>query len=139
MKSKAPLALIELAVVLAVFGLAAVLCLRAFLWADAESDGIAARDRAMTEIQSAAEVLKACRGDFEQAAEIYGGSWDGTDWTVCYDEDWSQTGQAEPYRLTATRAEENLAYLGAAEVCVFRGESCLVRLEVAWQEVEIHG
>lgn len=138
MKSKAPLALIELAVMLAVFGLAAVLCLRAFVWADAESDGIAARDRAMAEAQSVAEVLKACRGDFERAAEIYGGAWDGTDWTVCYEENWVQGGSAEPYLLTATRAEEELAYLGAAEVCVFRGELCLVRLEVAWQEVEPH-
>lgn len=138
MKSKAPLALIELAVMLLVFGLAAVLCLRAFVWADVRSGHIADRDRAMTQVQSAAEVLKACRGDFERAAEMFGGSWDGTSWMVCYDESWSQQGSAETYRLSAVPTEEELKYLGAAEVCVFRGESCLARLEIAWQEVQSH-
>lgn len=135
MKSKAPLALIELAVMLAVFALAAVFCLRAFVWADAESERIAARDRAMTEVQNAAEVLKACGGNFEAAAEHYGGSWDGTNWTVAYDADWTQSDSAERYVLTAAPAEETLAYLGAADLCVLDGEDCLVQLEIAWQEV----
>ncbi len=135
MKSKAPLTLIELAIMLAVFALAAMLCLRAFVWADAESERIAARDRAMTEAQNAAEVLKACGGDFKAAAERYGGSWDGINWTVNYDADWMQRDSAERYVLTAAPAAETLVYLGAADLCVLDGERCLVQLEVAWQEV----
>ena len=136
MTNKAPLALIELVVMLLVFGLAAIFCLRAFVWADAESDRIVARDRAMTQAQNAAEVLKACHGDFEQAAKIYGGSWDGTSWTVCYDEDWSQENAAGLYTLEVVPSEEEFAYLGAADIRVFRGALCLAQLEAAWQEVE---
>jgi len=81
-RSKAPLALIEQAMMLLVFALAAALCLKAFVWADGQSERIGLRDDALLQAQNAAETLKGFHGDFETAASFYGGTWDGTVWTV---------------------------------------------------------
>lgn len=135
MKSKAPLALIELAIMLLVFALAAVLCLRAFVWAETASKENLERDQALVQAQSAAEVLKACTGDPDAAMELYGGGKEGQTWTVWYDEAWNQTAQAARYRLVAVPVQTGLAYLGMANIQVFREETCLAQLDVAWQEV----
>ncbi len=135
MRSKAPLALIEQAVMLLVFALAAVLCLRAFVWADTASDSAAARDRALTEAQSAAEVLKSCKGDFEAAADLYGGDWFDGVWIIRYDEQWRQTDAAAAYVLRVEPQDSSSAYLGTALVSVWDGETSLVSLDLAWQEV----
>lgn len=141
MKNKGTLVLIEQAVMLLVFALAAVLCLRAFLWADETSGAIAARDQALIQARNAAEVLKYCAGDGEMAAELYGGAWDGQVWTVHFDERWDQTAKTDAYLLVGIPARGGQEYLGTAAVRVFRGEECLVRWEncVAWQEVTADG
>ena len=133
MRSKAPLTLIEQAIMLVVFGLAAVLCLQAFVWADSASKDISGRDKALIQAQNAAEVLKSCCGDMGKAADIYGGAWDGCIWEVYYDADWKQTPAESAYRLTVMQKEPNLRYLGAAEVSVKRGDVQLAQLNVAWQ------
>ena len=71
MKRNASLALIEQVIMLLILILAAALCLRAFSWSDKQSLYYKDRDRAMVEVQSAAEVLKAYRGDFSAAAAIH--------------------------------------------------------------------
>lgn len=82
MRSKAPLALIELSVMLLVLLVAIAFCLQAFVWADATAKQNADAGSAMILLQNAAEALKHCGGDYDKASGIFGGSWDGTCWTV---------------------------------------------------------
>lgn len=137
MKNKGALVLIEQAVMLLVFALAAVLCLRAFVWADTTSKEITARDGALIQAQNAAEVLKSCAGDGEIAAQLYGGAWDGQVWTVHYNGHWEQVEKSNEYLLVGIPIHAAQEGIGTAIVRVFRGEDCLVRWEnhVAWQEV----
>lgn len=133
MKNKATLVLIEQAIMLPVFAFAAVLCLFAFVWANKASADDAAGSLAAVQAQSAAELLKACGGDMEEAAESFGGTWNGKVWTVCYDEQWVQDA-GEQYVLTAELTEENIDNFASANIGVYRDDDCLIRLEVAWQE-----
>lgn len=139
MRSKAPLALIEQAVMLAVFALACVLCLRAFVWADLRSEGSAARDEGLLVVQNAAELIKSCRGDFFAAAERYGGRWDGETWTVRYDEHWTATEENAVFVLRAWPEESGVPYLGRGTAALYRDTVCLAQLEVCWQEVSGNG
>lgn len=139
MRSRAPLALIEQVFMLLVFALAAVLCLRAFVWADTQSKESVARDQAMIQAQSAAEVLKHCDGDYAAAAEICGGTWDGGVWTIRYDDGWQQTEGEGTYLLQVSPEESGSNYLGLAAVEVFQAQTHLAALDVAWQEVGSDG
>ena len=58
MRSKSPLALMEQVVMVLVFALAAALCLRVFVFSDQASERNEAVDRAVLEVQNAAETLK---------------------------------------------------------------------------------
>lgn len=136
MKNRASLVLIELSAMLLVFALAAALCLRVFAWADTRSVQNAQQDRGLLQLQNAAEVLKHCGGDHAAAAALYGGTWDGTQWVICYDEAWVQTGEAAVYRLQAVPRTCDTPYLGASELalCLVDGTT-LAALTVCWQEV----
>ena len=135
MKSKAPLLLIELCVMLLVLALAAALCLQAFVWADSRSDRYARRDQADIRLQSAAEILKECGGEFEEAAALYGGSAGEDGWTVLYDENWQQTSEKSCYVLTAVPVSTGTAGLGAATVKIEYDGEILTEVKVCWQEV----
>ena len=63
MKSKAPLALIELVIMILIFAVSAALCLKAFMWAQQQAKDIALRDIAILQVQNSAELVKAGRGD----------------------------------------------------------------------------
>lgn len=125
MRSKAPLALMELVVMLLVLCIAAVLCLQAFLWAQEVSLENARRDAALAHIQSAAEVLKHCGGDFEAAAQHHGGSWDGSAWVI----------REDGYTVKAVPETTASDYLGMAALEVSWEEEILASLRVCWQEV----
>lgn len=136
MRSKASLTLMEQTVMILVFALAAVLCLRAFVWSDGRSRENAARDHAVLCGQNAAETLKSCRGDYAAAAKNFGGSWDGTTWVIRYDQHWRESTGAEAYRLEVLPGEKRLAYLGEASVQVYDASGgLLTQLDVCWQEV----
>lgn len=134
MKSRSSLVLIEQTVMILVFALTAALCLRAFLWAQDISQDAAQQDMALLRAQNAAQILKACQGDFEQAAERYGGSYTDGIWTVYYD------AQEECVQQLQVHALSNLPdLLGGASVQVSdRSGRRLVKLELRWQEVEEH-
>lgn len=119
MKSKTPLMLMELVIMLLVFVLAAGLCLRAFLWADSTSDRSAESDRTVTAAQNAAELTRYYRGDLEAAAKEMGGTWDGEAWTFTTNE----------CQVTVTPLPNQTPYLGTAQVRA--GE---VELTVSWQK-----
>ena len=125
MRSKAPLALIELTVMLLVLYIAAALCLQAFVRSQEVSRENAHRDAALTHIQSAAEVLKHCGGDYEAAAQRHGGSWDGSVWVI----------HEDGYTVRAVPQAAASAYLGMAALEVSWEETVLASLEVCWQEV----
>ena len=139
MRNKAPLAMMELSIMLLVFALCAVACLRCFLWADRQSALSAARDEALLRAQCAAELLKDNRGDFSACAQRYGGEWDDEAWVIRYNGSWAQTDTDHTYTLRCTRQDSGHPLLGLARVEVFSGGESLVRLEPAWQEVTGHG
>lgn len=146
MKSKAPLAMMEQMVMLLVFALAAALCLQAFVKSDQMSKRMEAQDRAATLCQSAAEVIRSTRGDFELAAERLDAMGEQDSLTLFYDEDWKAAAPESPdvyprYTLGACRVESGVPGLGKAEVWVQEDQSGgeLFRLETAWQEVSAHG
>ncbi len=135
MRSRVPLALIEQTVMLLVFAVAAALCLLAFAHADNESEHMRARDCALVRAQSAAEILKNCRGDCAAAAERCGGMIEGGIWCIRYDENWQRTDGGGHYVLCVTPEESDVPLLGRASVEVFAQQECLASLELAWQEV----
>lgn len=135
MKSRAPLALMEQAVMVLVFALAAALCLRAFVLADGISHQVEATDHAVLWAESAADTLKARKGDLARAAAELGGNLDGQRWTIPLDETWQETAGEPTYTLTAQPIQSGQPLLGRTQIDVAEknGES-LFSLEVCWQE-----
>lgn len=156
-RSRAPLTLMEQLVMLAVFALAAAICLQTFVKADNLSREMEAADRAAALCQTAAESVR--RTGSPQAGlmdrRVSGGNGpavsrgkDGV-WTVRYDADWTpidgasageNAGAETAYRLTVTPLDHGMPGLGRAVVAVEAedGET-LFRLETAWQEVSGDG
>jgi len=139
MRSRTPLVLMEQLMMVLVFALAAALCLQGFALAHRLSDEDAARDRAITVVQNAAEVLKACGGDCSAAAQqLYGvGSTDSG--CVCYDAHWQVTdpGADAVYRLELEHLPRTQVGLGQAEVRVVKisdASDVLFSVTAAWQE-----
>lgn len=112
MRSKSPLTLIELIIMIAIFALAAALCLRAFVWADLKSADNQSRDRAVIIAQSAAEEIKA-----QHSAE-------------------ASVTEKDGFTVTVTPQETDNDLLGAAVVSVADDNDTIVELTVKWQEVE---
>lgn len=134
MRSKAPLALMEQLVMVLVFALAAALCVQAFALSSRLSQRNEARDHALLQAQNAAETLKSLGGDYAQAAKTYGGTWDGTTWTVSWDETWQQGDGNAAYRMDVTPEESGQALLGEATVTVCdEAGTTLAALPAAWQ------
>lgn len=147
MRSKAPLALMEQAVMVLVFALAAALCLRVFVWSDQASRDNEARDRALVLAQSAAEIMKQAGDDMaraqDAAVERLGGQLSQGLYFSFYDGDWQLVEQgAAVYRLETQGEPTDVPGLWRAEVRVCRESDglLLVHLPVAWQgEVDEHG
>ncbi len=135
MKGKTALTLIEQSIMLLILALAAALCLQAFVWADARSRQNTARDQALTQLQSAAEVLKAHSGDYYAAAETYGGMADRGQWMICWDENWVQTQYPGAFQLHAVSEDTQTDYLGSALLELRQEDAVLCSLTVCWQEV----
>ena len=135
MRSRAPLALMEQTVMVLVFALAAALCLRAFVLADGISRQVEATDHAVLWAESAADTLKARKGDLARAAAELSGNFDGQCWTILLDENWRETAGEPTYTLTAQPIQSGQPLLGKAQIDVTEknGDS-LFSLEVCWQE-----
>ena len=141
MRNKAPLALMEQMVMLLVFALAAALCLQAFVQSDRLSRESAARDRAITLCQNAAELVRHGGGDLAAAAEKLGGACIGDELCAGYDKDWTVSDvQSCTYRLTVRPVDSGVEGLGRARISVVEeaSENRLFELETAWQE-DING
>ncbi len=139
MKQKESLVLVELLMMIAVFVLAAGLCLQLFAGSVARTEANAALDHSVVEAQNAAELLMHTAGDFSQAAETYGGTWDGSRWCIYYSDTWERlpelpaSGNAA-YVLTAIPTESPEPYLGKGEITVSHGDGTVIfTLPAAWQ------
>ena len=134
MKNKTSLLLIEQALLLLVFALASAICLRAFVWADVQSEENADCDRAMIEVQNAVEIAKTVRGDWMRAAAIYGGAGNEEGWSIRYDNEWNQGPEMQPFVLRVTDTESGSPFLGTASVQMWDGDTILLETQAAWQE-----
>lgn len=137
MRSKTPLLLLELVIMLLAFAMAAGLCLRVFVSADLQSKRNEAQDMALLRLQNAAEMIQQLRGDLSAASEVYGGDYHDGQWRVCYDAQWNITTQGAPahYILLAQGAQTDVTYLGQAEIIVTDAANVpLGTLSIFWQE-----
>ncbi len=137
MKNKAALTMIELVLMLSVFAAAAALCMGALMWAGETSERCSDRDQALLQAQNAAQVLKSCGGDLDKAAELFGGANTPEGWIVHYNGDWEQAEENGKYVLVVRHGESGSDLLGLANIRVLCGESCLVEIKAAWQEVKM--
>ena len=142
MKNKAPLALMEQLVMTLVFALAAAVCLQVFVFSEQMSRRNEIMDRAVLAAQSAAETVKYTRGDYQQAAQISGGSWDGTHWYLLFQKNGhpADHNREADFRLYVSTVDSGQPLLGMAEI---RAETAdgqvLFVIPAAWQEVDEHG
>lgn len=144
MKSKAPLMLMEQIVMLLVFAIAAALCVQAFVKSEELSTRSESRDRAVVEVQTAAETLRYYSGDYSRAAEELGYRPGDDGFFARFDRDWKLLSDPDgeyEYELTAERLEPGEDGLGCAAVRVMREneEQALFSVEVMWQEVSADG
>ena len=142
MKSKAPLALMEQLVMVLVFALAAAVCIQVFVCSDRVSRRSELMDRAVLAAQSAAETAKYTKGDWEQAAQMLGGTWDGTAWSLHFykDGELAEPNDDADFWLTVSSLDSGQPLLGRAEVRAETPEGDeLFVIPVAWQEGEEHG
>lgn len=151
MRSKAPLALMEQAVMILVFALAAALCLRAFIFSDQTSKRIDAREHAASRAQSAAEIIKSegSKGKsvdeaFEAAAERMGGKVKDGTLRIEYGEDWNKAdGDENPQAYVLEVKETGTDVPGLKKVSVKvvtanenSGEATvLFEISAAWQDM----
>ncbi len=134
MKNKNTLLLMEQAVLLVVFAMAAAVCLRLFVWADDASRTSLAEDNALIQAQNGAEQIKHHAGDLALVSQSYGGSFADGVWQVSFDEGWNQAAQG-PYTLRASAQPQDNPCLGRANVVVTDGDgNILAQLTASWQE-----
>lgn len=127
MKNRAALVLMEQLIVILVFILAASLCLLAFFHAHRISAETARQDMAVDLAVTGCEVIKACRGDPEQAAMVLQGE----------TAEGMLLATREGLRMEIRILDTRIPNLGGAEVRILEettGE-CLYSLTVNWQEV----
>lgn len=134
MKSKAPLAMMEQLVMVLVFALAAALCLQTFVLSGKISKKTEAKNRAVTEVQNAAEIMK--NGGFSKYLERYAPKQTEDESVSFFTKDWEITGeenQAE-YKLTVSYTESVDLSLWKADIAIatVSGEE-LIRIPVAGQ------
>ena len=137
MKNRTLLPLMEQLLMIAVFALAAALCLQGFSLANRISKERQAKDTAVIMAQNAAEILKSVSGDFNKACDIYAGTASEANWYVSYDTEWSPltAPEDEAYSLQAVLCETGSPLFGSATICIKEGSRVLYTLTVGWQEV----
>ena len=135
MKGKTALTLMEQSIMLLILTLSAALCLQVFVWADTHSRQNTDRDHALTQLQSAADVLKAHNGDFSAAAASFGGQAADEQWVIHWDENWNQMPNHGTYQLLAVSQNMQTDYLGTSLLELRQEDTVLCSLTVCWQEV----
>jgi len=121
---------------LLVFALAAALCLRVFVVSSRLSVAGETASHAATAVQNAAETIKLCRGDMQKHAQIAGGSLEGENWQINYNEEWKPAeDEKTAFTVGVTPKDDDDRLLGSALVWA-RDEDgeTLFQVTVCWQE-----
>ncbi len=130
--NKAPLALMELLVMILVFALAATVCLRAFSHAENLSRRQEAKVHGALAAQNTAELLKSTYGNYEAVVTSLGGYRDDKG---CYIIDDAKRQEQTGCYLQITPLTDTDPYLASAKIRVFYDNEMLFEITVAWQEV----
>ena len=129
MKSKTPLTLLELLVMILIFSITAALCVQVFVTADRWSRENALRDQAILSVQTVAERVKVMEGELPEE-----------NWTILFDAEGQPVAKSEEavYDVTVEKTSSGHPLLGTAVVkaTAFNENEELFRITVAWQEVE---
>lgn len=126
MKNKASLTLLEQLVMILVFSLAAVACLRLFAWSDRTSREMQQQSQAVILCQNTAETIKAA-ADLEAGVRILGAERKGSLWTV----------EHGSLRLELEAKTPPVSGMGMVEIraVLTETEAVLFSLTAGWQEV----
>lgn len=103
MRCRTPLALMEQTVMLLVFVVAAVFCVRIFVSADQSSERSIQKDQAILTAKNTIEILKSKDSH-------------GKDFAVSYDKNWKETKENAVYEMTVIYMESKSPFLWQAEV-----------------------
>ena len=143
MKNKAFLPLMEQLIMILVFALTAVLCLKGFTLANHASHRQENRNHAALKVQNAAELLKASSGDFTETAIQLQGILTDTFIVVSYDSRWEPVSSQNDsdFLLKITPAETDSPLLGAAHIALYEASAPeihdkmqpLFEIHTAWQ------
>lgn len=136
-KSKSTLALMEQAIMILVFAVAATLCVQAFVRANLYSEELYRRDRAVNLCQTAAETVKAKRGELTSAAILLDGEVSDGKLYLFYNKEWKTVGAGEAAYVLCMEETGRSDSVVTARVCVTEKKSSeeLFALPVSWQEV----
>lgn len=105
-RSRTPLSLIEITVMILVFSLCASVCMRLFVSASKKADQSRDLTNAVSWAQTAAETYKSCRGDLAGTARMLSAAADGDTARIHFDRDWNISKGADgSYVLTLTAGE----------------------------------
>ena len=146
MRNKSSLTLLEIIIMVMVFALAAALCLRAFVYSKKLSAQDKIRVLAERQVQTAAEVIKAAKGDAKTAAAILSGmGQEGNAFTLdngfelLYNQDWKPHPVVSGYHCHyVIRVEVSKdGYLGKAVITALDSTGTeLYSLVSSWQELQ---
>ena len=122
MNNKTTLTLMEQLLMLLFFAAAAAICLQIFVYSHRVSEDNRRLSAAVSLAENAAELWSAGNGDSAVVEELWSGTTEDGVFT------------AEQDGLTLTIAPQTGSeFLGAAEVCVYDGDTPLVTIPVRWQ------
>ncbi|WP_304508222.1 hypothetical protein [Anaerotignum sp.] len=106
-RSKTPLFLMEVVIMLLVFAISASICLKVFVEGKKISEDSYNLDKACLETQKAAEYWQNTKGDLKQTAELLQASLQDNKLQLFYDEDWNLTKKNAAFTLTMEIAGAN--------------------------------
>lgn len=112
--AKSSLMLMELIVVILFFALCAAICMQVFASARLRSRDARALSGAALAAESAAECVKASRGDLTRVQALLGGDFEGETLIIGYDEQWQQTARNQAPFLLEIEPEGSGARITAA-------------------------
>lgn len=136
MRSKTPLALMEQVIMVLVFALAAALCMRAFVLSGSISRTCEERDRALPAVQTVAETLKLCRGDFGRTEKTAETVLNNVDVVLDHAGTW-ETIDGDRIRIGVAPVESGSPLMGCAELTAVNSQGeMILTVTVAWQEVD---
>jgi len=122
----------ELVVIILFFAITSAVCVNLFVGAHLTSVASKDLNKAVVQVQTAAETVKNAQGDREKLALRLGAVQQGEALAVYYDKDWNPTTQAEQagYQLqvTQTLSADGILY---ADVAMNKGEELLYYVKVS--------